>query len=458
MRKIVLLFWLPTIIAVRSGQAQTLADRLISQDFETGGIRFYGLTAFAGYASSAFPLAAGASSFPTSGVPLLGPDENVGVTGSLGWQHHRSKTDISVIYSGTYQRMVHYSNLDSYSQSLSLSASRSLTRRWRLNLSGMAQDASLAQSLFQPSTLLTQAPLSFNDLAATVSIGQFSNAQIASMLTGSPILESPTSSAVLGNRILSYSGQVTFEYAASSRLRFHFGSVSGGGQSRTSNPSGTARQTYILPHSFGLNAGAGFSYSLSPRTDVGLSAEGNRVSNVAQQIYTSSLSASFGRKMGMHWFLQVHGGESTMAVVAQTYGAPKSHEMIGGGALGFRTFRHSLVGSYNRASSDTFGFAVGAVTSYSGSWLYHTPGTGWTVFSTYAQQQMRNTGFLSLSGWQAGGGISESLNDHTSVTAQYVYLSNSGTYEGAPTSFAVHSVRLSVSWNPQPPRLSSHTP
>ena len=50
-----------------------------------------------------------------------------GATASLGWQWNRAKTNISVLYSGTYDGMVRYSNLDAYNQSLSISAVRTLT-------------------------------------------------------------------------------------------------------------------------------------------------------------------------------------------------------------------------------------------------------------------------------------------------------------------------------------------
>jgi hypothetical protein len=459
MRKVIVFLGFISGITAPAAHAQPLADRLASQDFEVEGVRLYGVTAFTGWASSAYPLTSSAGSgILAPGTGALGPDESYGFTASVGWQLHRQRTALSVLYSGTYQGLAHYSNLNAYSQSLSLSASRSLTPRWGLSVSGSAQDATLAQTLFQPSTGLTQAPSSFDDLAALVSIGQFTNSQIASILTGSPLLESPTSNTLMGNRILSYAAQASMVYSASSRLQFHFGSVSAGGQSREGGGNNLMEQSIREPRTVGLNAGAGFSYSLSPRTSFGVTAEGDRIDNLNQKAYTSTVSASIGRKMGMHWFLQAHAGESLNTVVEQAYGTPKTRQIVGGGSIGFRTYRHSLTGTYNRNSSDTYGFAVGTVATYSGNWMYHAPGGRWTLFATYSQEQMRNTGFMSLSGWQAGGGLSESLNNRTILTTQYVYQSSSETYQGSLSNYAVHSVRLSVGWRPQPTATSPHTP
>lgn len=439
------------------GNAQTLADRLAAQDFEVGGLRFYGATVFTGWASSANPLtAAGAQSVVTSGAPVLGPDENYGVTASVGWQYHRQRTDISVMYSGSYQGLAHYSDLNAYSQSLAATFSRSLTPKWRFTLSASGQDSTLAQYLFQPSTSLAEAPSSFNDLAAAASIGQFTSNQIAAMLTGSPILQSPASNLLMGNRILSYSLQASLQYRVSSRLRFNFASFSAGGQNRNEGQAYALPNTIALPRSLGLNAAVGFSYSLSPRTEVGINVDGNRIDNLNQKAYSTDVSASIGRKMGMHWFLEARGGGSQIQVIEQSYGSPKTRNIIGGGSIGFRTYRHSLVGSYDRNSSDTYGFAVGTIVLYAGTWMYHAPGSRWTLFSTYSQQQIRNTGFLSLSGWEAGGGLTERLSDRVSLSTQYMYLSNTGTYQGSLTNFAVHSVRMSLGWNPQPPHTSGN--
>jgi len=425
-------------------------DRLASQNFEVGGLRFYGLTVFAGYSTSALPLSQAGAALGSPGAATLGPDENYGFSATLGWQIHHQRTDLSVLYSGTYQGSANYSDLNAYSQSLTVNSSRYFTPKLRLTFSGTAQDMTLAEFLFQPSTILTQAPSNFNDLAAAASIGAFTNSQIAAMLTASPVLQSPVVNSLIGTRILSYSGQLSLEYQASQRLRFHFASLSAGAQSRLNGEFNSSLQNGSVPRTFGLNAGAGFSYMLSPRTDLGFTAEENRFNNVAQKAYTSNAYATIGRKMGMRWFLQAHAGGSIITPVGSAPVIAKGHQIIGGGSIGFRTFRHSLIGTYERNTSDTYGFAVGTVSMYTGTWLYHAPGSRWTLFSTYSQEQIRNAGFVSMSGWQATGGISQMLSRRTTLTAQYVYLSNTGTYNGSPTSFAVQSVRLSLGWSPQP--------
>ena len=437
-------------LLVSCGRGQELLDEINFRAGELGGLHLIGVSVFGGYSTSAYPQA-GINLSASQGLGNLGGDASYGATASVGWQWHRAQTNVSVLYSGTYAGMVRYSNLNAYNQSLSISAVRRLTPKWTFNLTAAGTDNSLAQYLFQPSSVsvLTQVPYSFDDLAAAVAIGQFSNAQVASMLTGAPIMQLPGRSVLAGERILSYSAQASLGYALSSRLRLHFAAVTAAGQNRLGGQQESAAPAnYVMPRSLGANAGIGFSYSLSPRTDIGAEVEGNRTVNHYQSAYVSSATGSLGRKMGMRWFLRVQGGGAYTLATQSTIGTPKATQIVGGGSLGFQTQAHTLIASYNRTASDSFGFAVGTITAMSGAWNWRRPGSKWGLSVSFAQQQTRNAGFTSLSGWQASGSISTALSPHTTFSAQYVYLRDAGDYVGVFNDFSVQSVRLSLGWAP----------
>ena len=431
------------------GDAQSLVDQVDFRSASVGGFRLNGVSIYSGYSTSALPL--GLAQTAPAGTQELGGSTIYGASASFGWQPHGRGTNFSVLYSISYGGTVRYPDLNGLSHSLSMSASRQLTRKWSFSLTGAAQDSTMAEFMYQPSALsvLSQLPASFDDLAAAFSVGQFSNAQMASTLTGASLMASPASGLLLGNRVLSYSGNAGLNYARSSRLSFHFASFSAGGQSRRGGQNGIPQQTYVLPRSLGMAAGMGVSYSLSPRTQVGLNVDEGRVVNGYQNAYSTNSTASFGRKMGVRWFLSVHGGGSLTQTIQHTYGVPASRQLIGGGSLGVRIYTQTLVASYDRTSSDAYGFAVGTNTTASASWNWQRPGSRWSISASGAQYQMRNTGFTSISGWQGSGGVSASLNAHTSVNAQYVYLNTQGGYAGNLNNLIAHSIRLSLSWNPQ---------
>src|ERR1035438_8472083 len=100
------------------------------------------------------------------------------------------------------------------------------------------------------------------------------------MLTGSPVMDSPARSLLLGNRVRSYSSSLSVRYAYSPRLSFHFGGITGGGeQIAQKDQNGGAQPTYVLPASVGINGGVGMSYSYSPRTQVSFDVGVNRMFN-----------------------------------------------------------------------------------------------------------------------------------------------------------------------------------
>jgi hypothetical protein len=440
------------VLFAPSCAAQELQDEVNFRTGEIGGLHLVGLSVFGGYSTSAYPQA-GINLSAAPGVGNLGGDTSYGATASLGWKWNRQKANISVLYSGTYGGMVRYSNLDAYNQSLSISAVRTLTPKWTFNLTASGTDNSVAQYLFQPSSIsvLAQVPSSFDDLAAAVAVGQFSNAQVASMLTGAPVMQLPGRSLLAASRILSYSAQAGLGYALSSRLRLQFATFTAAGQNRIGGQQENAvPANYVLPRSFGANAGIGFTYSLSPRTEVGAEVQGNRTVNRYQSAYITSATGSLGRKMGMHWFLRMQGGATYSDFTQQTIGTPKTSQIVGGGALGFQTRTHTLLASYNRTATDNFGFAVGTITAMSGAWNWRRTGSKWGLSASFAQQQTRNAGFTSLSGWQASGGVSTTLSPHTTLSAQYVYLHDAGNYAGVYNNYSVQSVRLSLGWAPQP--------
>jgi len=435
---------------VPSGYGQSLFDQASFKSMSLGGIHLYGVSVYSGYSTSGYPGTFGQVS--SLAASQFGPGVDYGASATAGWQHHQGRADFSAAYSLTYGGRVHYPEASAFNQSLSLSMSRVLTPKWMLGLSMGGSYSTVVQLLNQPSSvgLIAQVPATLDDLAASFSIGQFSNSQVASMLTSAPMLESPARVMLLGGRVLAYSVQASLQYARSSRLSFHISSFTAGGEHYTGGDNGPSNQNYVMPHSIGVSGGMGMSYMLSPRTQVGVNLEENRVLNAYQGAYVTSAGASIGRKMSMRWFVAAHGGGSFTRVTNQSYGMPQTRQATWGGSIGFRTYQHTLIGSYDRSAMDTFGFAIGTTTAASAGWSWHRPGSRWSVFSGFGQQQVKNTGYSSLSGWQASGGVSEMLSGQASLSVQYAYGSSSGVFLGRAITTDVHSVRLSLGWAPSP--------
>jgi len=447
MRSVLVYSVFTAAITVPLCHGQSVVGLSTFKDLSMRGFHLHGAWVFSGYSTTPYPV--GLGSVPV-GLGRLGPDVNYGAGAGLGWQYHHDRWNFALGYSASYRGLVQNSDANGFSQSLSLSADRKLSRRWTLGFSASGSDTTMAEFVFQPSTLAqaTQTATTFDDFAAGFSVGQFSNGPAASV-TSAPLLESPTRGLLVGNRVLSYSGATTLNFAYSSRLTFHFGAFGAGGYHRVNATDELPERDFASPRSIGANAGVGFNYMLSPRTQIGFDGAEQRSQNRYQAANISTAYASFGRKMGMHWFLALHGGGAYTQSIRQDYPGVKARSFIGGASVGFQTHRHKLAGSYDRLASDRFGLAVGTVTSLSAAWNWHFPGSAWNVSASFAQQYVRNAGFASLSGWEAAGGLSRNLSSQTRMSLHYVYLSSAGHYLGGPMrSLEIHSVMASLSWSP----------
>jgi hypothetical protein len=443
MRKIAEYLILTAGLLTLNCKSQPLPDQLNFRSGEMAGLQFYGVSVFSGYSTSAYPV--GQSIQP--GASSIGGDTIYGASASMGFQRHRERMNFSVIYSPSYGGQVHYSNLNSLNHTLLINGSRKFSQKWTVSLSGSGQDISLTEFLFNPSSLAvrSQVPLTFDDLAASFAVGQFTNSQVASMLTGSYPPQSPTQSLLYGYKTLSYSAQASLVYTYSARLSFHVSSYAAGSQ--PINNSGQVSGTYLVNHMIGATGGVSMSYSLSSRTQLGLNLEETRQINHYQGAYLSTASASIGRKMGEHWFLNLNGGYYYTRETKQVTSLP-SNQVVGGGSLGFKTYQHTFTASYERTSTNSYGI-IGTVTMVGSSWSWHHPGSGWALMASFSEEQTRNTGFVSLSAWQAASGLTRKITDRSTLTAQYAFLRGNSIYSGVPANLAVHSVRLSVGWSPQ---------
>ena len=419
---------------------QGLFDQLNFRNAENAGFGLYGASLFAGYTGY------GSTSLgqPPSNV-------NYGAGFSAGWQHHRTNTNASLLYTGTYDGLVRYPEFNSYDQALSIGARWQLSRKWTFVIGGSAQDYSLSESLFAPSSLgiTSGVASSFDDFAAALGVGQFSTSQAQSLFDGT-FLESAIRSGLLGGRVLSYGANASLTYAYSPNAQVHFSSFDGGGRRLGGSGDTTVQPNYAMPQSLGSDAGIGLTHSFSPRTQVGLNLDESFIHSLYRETALSTATASFGRKMTSHSFIHLYGGGSYTQDLQSTVARSRGLQAVGGGALGFQGQTQTLALTYDRSAASGFGFSVGTNTTMMASWNRHRTGSRLNLFSSFGEQQQRNTGFLSISGWDAAAGLSVNLSSQISVSAQYAYLDTTANYPGANTYLVkTNSARLALNWTPR---------
>lgn len=371
----------------------------------------------------------------------------------MEWSKFTERSSVSLDYTPSYTGYIRNSNLNALNHALSLTARRKLAPRWTLGFSVSGNLSSMEQSIFAPSTQsnVASTPATFQDLASGLLSSKFTNnPQLGTILTSSPLVQSPVANLIYGQRLFTASTQVSLSYSYSPRLSWTFS----GGAARTQYMSGsqplTAGNAYLLANTTSGNASMGFSYSLSPLTQVGGSATVSRVSSAIFDAYTTTSLATLGRTFGMHWVVQLHGGVAVTNPVRQIYSVtPMRPGPSTGGSLAYKTVSHTFLGSYDRTVSDAYGF--GATSSSAGAgWHWRHPGNSWWLDASFGWQQLQGGVLENTSGWQTTAGISRVIGANIVFVAQYVHLDYSGGFLATPIHTTQEAVRVSMEWTPHP--------
>jgi hypothetical protein len=384
------------------------------------------------------------------GIPNFGPSGSFSsITGSasMGWAHIGERSNVGINYSPSYTTYVQFPELSASGHSLSFKANKNLSQSWNMEGGITGQYSSAEQLLFTPTVFRTAAstPASFDELANSLLNTTFTNDQLASMLTGSPIVEVPSRQLLFGDTVVSASGHISLAHSLSGRASFNISAAFTRLQPvSTGRTEGTING--LLGQSTSGNVGVGISYSLSPRTQVGASVNEERTISRFQDSYQTSGSVFIGRKMSRRWFGQVYGGAGHMRSARREFRLSGGPQYQGGGSIGFRTYSHTLLFSSGRTFGDRYGIGAGSTITAFGSWNWARPGRSWTVFANVAEQWFRGGGPGDLSSWQATMGVAKALTSTASITAEYAHtLTGQSNLGGELTQRAL---RFSIVWAP----------
>lgn len=409
------------------------------------GFRISSLSGYAVYYSTGQPENV---TQPTA-IPLPS-DLGLGGSAQFDWAHFGEKSRVMVTYAPSYTGRLRFAAWNALNHSASLNAARQFGR-WKLGFAAAADLSNLSEFLFAPTVFASVAavPATFNDLAAAMLTGSATNAQLASLLTGAPLVESPARNLLFGERMFTSALQTSLAYAPSPRISIKLGASAGRSQHLSDNLSGTSQNSYLIPRTSSAGASLDVSYSRSPRTQLGISVGSNRVVSAIQDVYSTTAMATLGRKMGKRWFLQLGGGLGKMLPVRHTFALDTTPQPVVNASLGFRTLSHTLLGSYSRTVSDSYGLGAAITSSAGGSWRWGRPGRSWWIESSATWQKLAGSAYASSSGWRTEGGFGRSLGNHLALLTQCVYLHYSQKLTTVPP-LSQTAVRVSMVWRPQP--------
>jgi hypothetical protein len=440
--------------AVLAGAALAhCAARGQSADFETfnplssktGGVHLLGVSVSTSYFSNAY------------GVGLTGllptADSNVVIAqGSLllGWSRQRQKSNINITYSPSYVHGIQLS-YSSFNQAFSFAAAKTLNGKWSIDSSVQVLLSDFTQLLFSPTRYgsLSAEPSTFDDLSAAMLTGRSDNTSLQQLVGAASAISSPETAAVYGNRLLSAAAVVSASYAQSTRSTYHVSALASRAQYYTGGSSAPeVRPGYLIPKTTTVEALLGWSYSLTPRTNLSLDGSSTRTVSQYQDGYLSQANVSLGRTMSRRWFVQGMVGVGYITPTRQTISTPRGAQEQYGGSIGYKLDAHTLLASYQRTAYDIYGFGASAMETSTGAWTWKRPGRTVSVSGSFGYIRLLGSPFPNQGSWTAHVVAVKALNAHLAVSGGYSYVQYPQTVLVSAPNLTQHGVIVTLSWSP----------
>ena len=420
-----------------------------------GGWRFYNANFSFGYTTLALPTN---STVPAFSLGRIESDYDGTASSSLGYNYTGAKTRLSLIYSPSYARRVRFSQVKSFNQALNFTFSHQLAARWSFFTNAAGADTTLDQLMFAPAILsaATGPVATLDDLMHASKVGQYSSDQVASVLTGTPHVLTPSHSVIYGSSYLSTNVNSNFEYRHSSRLTLTFG----GGYTRslTRNDSEqNLRANYLIPSATSTQANTSISYSLSPRTQFVTTITSIRVRSSISRYITTNTSSFVNRRLTPNWFVEAGGGIGMINPLQEALSLPQSDYRLSytsRGGLGYTARDHVLAGSYYRLVGDSFGFQSQSIDAFGGSWQWQHRESG-SVFNTGGgTQRIRGGPLGDISYWYGNVSFTKTVSRQFSLNFAYAYVARP-TQSLTPDQnlflqrdLSGYSARITLVWSP----------
>jgi hypothetical protein len=377
----------------------------------------------------------------------------------LTYTKFSDRTGFSVAYSPSYTEGLSYSGWHTSSQSFNLTWRHQVGTRWTYSVSTSTVLTSSLEAVFAPTRLanIVSTPATFGDLTSAIIGGNPGNNLLGTILNSAQTVEAPAGLLLYGSSLLSTAVNGSLNYAQSSRLSLHM-NVSADREQYLSDGSqaagtGTGANP-LVPHSLAGSVGVGVGYMVTPRTSVSMDVITSRAFSSIYDGYSSAVSVSVSRTMGMHWFTQFQGGTGFIIGVRQTNplltgrALPTGPQYVAGGSVGYKLRTQTLLATAGRSISDTYGLGSSATLSASGAWNWSRPGSSWTVSANFGEQRLVGPGFLPIDSWRVTAGLSRRVGTHAFVSTEYAYLSAVHLVGIVTPQHGQHMLRATLSWVP----------
>lgn len=410
------------------------------------GFRLEGVTFSSGYYSAVLPF--GSTALLGPNTPVFGADMVNIVSGSFTYFRRSPTSVFEIVYTPSYERNLRNEQLNTLNHNLSIVLSHPVQLRPRLTVDFSANAGVVSARQYLFGTRPGEPAPGISDPLAGATAGTSAVDALAATTAGGVPIDAATRQLFYGDKVLEAGLHSTFSYSWSPRLRV---SVSLGASryqhlndfSRAGLPpqSGIVRQTTTG------DVGTGLSYSLSPRTNIGMNVDTSRSFSRLQQGFVTTSTFSVSRKMSPNWYLRGFTGVALVNVAGNLPGRGKQPQYVLGGSVGVEKRGHTFVLSPQRTITNTYGVAYDT-TEVRGSWSWQSQAHVWLLSSSVGYQRLADSVKSRVDARQGTFAVGRRLASQLVGQAQFTYLFYSGRVDLRPYDFSQRAVLFSLSWIP----------
>lgn len=382
---------------------------------------------------------------PESGGPTLagGSMETVfggGFSADLGWYLPGRRTEAFADWSVSYDGNARYPELNGTSYRFSLGVQRKVAPGVTFSLIGAGESSTLADYVFGMSRSLTLT-------SRSTSLGQLIRSVVSNPAPAATVA-SPIGVTLFGARRRDASVGAKITIAQSPRFTWNIG-TSVLRDFPAGNPNASLVGTVLYPGVTTGGVSAGFTYSLTPQTEIGLGADYARTFSSFDRIQIGSGSASISHTFARQWFVHVRAGIGALADLRSAVGSPVRREYSGDAGIGTKLRAHTFLVTVSRSIADSYGLGAANTAGGEVAWNWHRPNGNWTIQSGVIYERLAGRTIQRIQGWLYQATALRRITRQTNFSVQAVYANDAGHYSGGNfTGLERRGVRMTIAWTP----------
>jgi hypothetical protein len=391
-------------------------------------------------------------------------DTMYGLATTIGWNAISGKSTFGIRYSPAYNGSTRFSSFNRMNHNLSFVTNHPLQtsgKRWSADASGSASINTFETYFFQPTQLsqVASTPSTFDDLAAAVLSRGHSNDVLGQALALNSPADTPLTPFFFGSRFLNLSVQTGVTYSYSSRLRMRFGAngnrtqpltdeLRAGSEGGAAAPTANQDRTGLLRHATLAQGNFTVNYSLTPRTEIGGTFAVNKSFVQSGGYYGTTTMATIARTLTRNIFAQARAGAAQAHANGRVpFTVSSKPNWVAGGAIGFKTYRHTFLANVDRTINYTYGLANRSL-QVAGGWGWTNMRQSWWLNAGVTREQYETQTGNNLKSWRGNASIGKFLLNQLSIELQYAKADYRGTMALTRYDMGFGMARVSLAWVP----------